>query len=225
MANSSSSYHYDFSSGGVFSWLFQGIQGIFEAITKGLSYINPFSEENLYKDLFKILDYLNPFSENFILKSVLDFLGDILSFLNPFDENFFGKKIIDLLGDLLKALFIPKEESISNISNSVKSKFAFIDTINAFVNTFGNDLGETGVSPTFTLGLSATKYTNQQDYVILDMSWYAPFKEYGDLIITSFCYAFFLWRLFIKLPSIINGSGGDIISSSNTYTRISKGGK
>lgn len=172
-----------------------------------------------------MLNYLNPFSEDFILKSVIEFLGNILSYLNPFDDNFLGKKIIELLSDLLKALFIPKEDSITNITDSVKSKFAFIDTIKAFVNTFGSDIENTGISPTFTLGLSATKYTAQQDYVILDMSWYAPFKQYGDLVITAFIYAFFLWRLFIKLPNIINGTGGDIVSSSNSYTRIIKGGK
>lgn len=46
----------------------------------------------------------------------------------------------------------------------------------------------------------------------IDMSWYKPFKPYGDLVITGFVYLFFLWRLFVHLPGIIHGSSGSVVS-------------
>lgn len=61
-----------------------------------------------------------------------------------------------------------------------------------------------------TLNLGATKYTEAQNTVVLDLSWYSPYKSYGDLVLTGFIYLFFLWRLFINLPNIIHGLGGFI---------------
>ena len=67
--------------------------------------------------------------------------------------------------------------------------------------------------------IGATKYNNEQKVIVLDFSWYAPYKTYGDLIITGFVYAFFLWRLFINLPNITHGLGGSSINND-----IFKGG-
>ena len=61
--------------------------------------------------------------------------------------------------------------------------------------------------------IGPTKYTQQQTVKVIDFSWYAPFKTYGDLIITGFVYAFFLWRIFINLPNIIHGLGGVVDSN------------
>lgn len=38
---------------------------------------------------------------------------------------------------------------------------------------------------------------------VLDMSWYLPFKQYGDICVIAFCYLAFIWRLFKKLPSMV----------------------
>ena len=58
--------------------------------------------------------------------------------------------------------------------------------------------------------IGATKYTEQQTVKVIDFSWYAPYKTYGDLVLTGFVYAFFLWKLFIKSPNIIHGLGGSV---------------
>lgn len=65
-------------------------------------------------------------------------------------------------------------------------------------------------APKLSLHLGSTKYTSEGDFVILDLSWYAPFKAYGDLVLTGFIYLFFIWRLFISAPSIIHGVAGSI---------------
>ena len=180
----------DFSSGGVFSWIAQGFSNVVQSITS-------------------VIDYINPFSENFILKGVLDFLGSILDFLNPFSENFFGIKIIEGIGDALEAIFVPDEDAINNLINTVRGKFAFIDTIHNTIETLKSMFVDTTEFPKMTITLPENKWKSGE-VTLIDLSWYAPYKPYGDTIISAFIYIFFVWRTFIHLPSIINGVGGNV---------------
>lgn len=161
------------------------------------------------------MSYINPFSENFILKDVLNFLGDMLSYINPFDENFLGNKLIELLGNLLQELFIPSEESFDKIINVWNSKFGFIDTIKIYINSVENMFNNLNSVPKYTVDVDSEYYSG--DLTVIDLSWYAPYKNYGDVIITAFAYVFFIWRIFKHLPSIISGfdSGSDVISNIN----------
>ena len=178
-----------------------------------LSYINPFIENFILKDVVKflgdMLSYINPFSENFILKGVLQFLGDMLSYINPFSENFFGKKLVELIGDLLKLLFVPSEESINNLVDTVKSKFRFVDTISNTSKLVEDMFKDKSTLPKLTLTLNNNKWYSGE-ITVIDLSWYAPYKSYGDTIISAFIYVFFLWRIFIKLPGIVSGSAGGV---------------
>ena len=167
-----------------------------------------------------LLSYLNPFSENFILLKLWNFLTDIfnsivniLSYINPFSDNFFGYKLIELLKEALEFLFVPSEERITAITNTVSDKFSFVDTIKTSIQAFQNIINNIGNAPKLEITIGATKYSNEQTVKVLDFSWYAPFKTYGDLIITGFVYAFFLWRIFINLPNIIQGLGGVVDSN------------
>lgn len=195
------------------------------------SWINPFSENFIFKDLFS---WLNPFSENFILKklwefltNIVGFIGDILSYINPFSENFFAYKLMELLSDALHYLFVPSEERISAIQNTVSSKFDFIDSIKIGINSFKNIINNIGNAPKLTLDLGATKYTQAGNFTVLDFSFYAPYKPYGDLVLTGFIYIIYLWRLFISAPSIINGVGGSVNTVNTLQDTLNKygGGK
>lgn len=203
------------------------LKDFFEFIGEALSYLNPFDENFILKDVLKffgnLLDHLNPFSENFILKDVLSFLGSLLDYINPFSENFIGIKIVELLGDLFKALFVPSEERITAIQNTVMSKFDFVESIKIAINSFKDIINNLGNAPVLHLDLEATQYTSAMRINVIDLNWYKPYKKYGDLVITALFYAFYLWRLFCRLPSIISGAGSgasDIIDISNY-----KGGK
>lgn len=57
----------------------------------------------------------------------------------------------------------------------------------------------------FVIKLNNTKYTPTGTCLILDMTWYEPYKEYGDAVITMFFYLGFIWHVFTKLASIISG--------------------
>lgn len=168
---------------------------------------------NIFSAIGDLLSYLNPLSENFILTNIITTIGNILSYLNPFSDNFFGYKIIDLLKTALQALFVPSEDRINAIKSSVSSKFGFVDSIKIAVQSIQNIANNLTNAPRLELSVGSTKYTEAQTLTVIDFSWYAPFKSYGDLIITGFAYFFFVWRIFINLPNIIHGLGGAVDGS------------
>lgn len=79
---------------------------------------------------------------------------------------------------------------------------------------------DTSELPKMTITLPENKWKSGE-VTLIDLSWYAPYKQYGDMIISAFIYVFFVWRTFIHLPSIINGVGGSVESiSSSDYKAI-----
>lgn len=151
-------------------------------------------------------------------------MANILSYLNPFSENFFGHKLIELLKDALQWLFVPSEERVTALYNTVNDKFSFITTIRTAGDSLKNSIENTGNAPKLKIRTFKTKYTDEQEQVVLDFSWYAPYKAYGDAIITGFVYALFLWRLFISVPNIIRGNAGVVNDiESIKYSNNGKG--
>ena len=105
-------------------------------------------------------------------------------------------------------LFVPSEERVNAITNTVSSKFEFVDNIKTSVNSLKSIITNVEGSPRLSLHLNSTKYTPESDFTIIDFSFYEPYKAFGDLILTGFVYIFFLWRIFIHLPDIIHGLSG-----------------
>lgn len=198
--------------------LHNSISGVTDRLNNIFGALNPLSEDFFGKELFenigKILDYLNPFSDNFFGKQFIELIGTIISYLNPFNENFLGYKIVELFSDLLQALFVPSNERFEAIGNTVKEKFAFIDTLQIGVDGLQNSLNNLGNSPSLSYEVES-KYYNGTVKTI-DLSWYADYKNYIDFVITGFVYLFFLWRLFVHAPNIINGIAGnsDVVPTS-----------
>lgn len=184
-----------------------------------INFLNPLSENfillKLWDFLTTLIDYLNPFSENFILLKLWDFLSSIisnfsviLSYINPFSENFLGLKLIELLSNLLKALFIPSEEALSNFFLPIQERFSFVDQAKAFSNEIKTML-ETGEGvPTFKLNINSKYYSGE--IVVLDLTFFAPYKQYSDMVITAFVYILFAWRFIKNLPATIKGFSSGI---------------
>lgn len=191
-----------------------------------LDYINPLSEEFILKDvlsfLVDILSYINPFSDNFLLKGVLDFLSNIISYINPFSDNFLGKKIIEMLQGVLEYLFVPDNSLINEKIEEIKSRFAFVDGVKQTINEVTNIVYDENSSPSLSINIPDNK-TGITKMTIIDLSWYTKYKNYGDTIICCFIYAFFFWRIFIKLPNIIGGHAGSVSSIIDSGIKI--GGK
>lgn len=65
---------------------------------------------------------------------------------------------------------------------------------------------------------SSEYFSNIEDAYIIDMSWYAPFKPVGDIIVVAFCWLMFVWRVLHDLPGIINGATGAFDQSPQDYS-------
>lgn len=158
-----------------------------------------------------MLNYINPFSEDFILSDANNFLGNIFSFLNPFDENFIGYKFIDLLSDLFNFLFVPDDDVFNQFSDIFNSKLGFVTSIQDDVNDIkallsGGEVSTmSNTAPYLSYNINSKYYSG--NLMIIDLSWYQPFKPFVDVILGSFMIIFLIIRLFVYLPSIIQASG------------------
>ena len=123
-----------------------------------------------------------------------------------------------MLKEALNFLFVPSQDRIIGLTNSVTSKFGFVDTIKSSISSIKDIINGTNAAPTITIRLNSTKYTNAGNVSIIDLSWYAPYKSYGDLVLTGFIYIFFIWRTYIHLSGIISGAAGGV----ENYEYISK---
>lgn len=79
---------------------------------------------------------------------------------------------------------------------------------------------DTESSPKYFMNVSSKWYSGE--ITIVDLSWYAPYKEFGDNVICIFAYLAFLWNIFIRLPDIIQGTGassyaGDMVGDIRAY--------
>lgn len=80
---------------------------------------------------------------------------------------------------------------------------------------------DTSSVPVFYVRVGENKWFSG-DVKVLDLSWYEPYREYGDTVICIFAYLGFLWSIFIRLPDIISGAGasshvGVELSAVNSY--------
>ena len=178
------------------------------------NYLNPLSKDFIFTKLFNnvgdLFSFLDLTGDKFIFTKFFKDISNMLSYLNPFSDNFLGKKIIELLGELLKGLFIPSEERITALQNTVVSKFDFIESIKIAINSFLDIINNLGNAPVLHLNLGSTKYTDEMEVAVIDLNWYKPYKQYGDVVLTGIIYAFYLFRLFYSAPGIISGASSGL---------------
>lgn len=169
-----------------------------DAITQGLTYINPFDENFILKDL---LDWLNPTSENFILKQLWEFLTNIISYLNPFHENFLGRKLVELLGSLLEDLFIPQQDHFGELSENINSKFGFINQVKELVYSLFNLNNEESYEGTPNWSITYEGVTVD----IIDWTAFEKYRGYFHGLIIFIMWGSYLIRLYKRIPAIIYG--------------------
>lgn len=124
---------------------------------------------------------------------------------------------------VLTDLFVPNEALAMEKVAEMEAYFKFKDSIITGVIDLKTMLY--GITPSpilkIPIGKPTSKYYNYGtgNYIIIDVSWYAPYKQLGDKIILAIAWALFLWHMFIKLPGIISGTEGSIISMDKSYQR------
>ena len=162
------------------------------------------------KPVLDLLTYINPFSENFILRDIIAGVKFIADILNPLSENWFVQKmilsLISALSDLFNFLFVPQVDSYTQLTNVFNEKLGFVDSIKIYIESIQNLIfNNIDSSVSITYDVDTDVYEGS---LAIDFSWFAKFKPYTDVFLTGFVYLFFVWRLFARLPSIINGLEG-----------------
>lgn len=111
----------------------------------------------------------------------------------------------------LKTLFVPDLSYLNGTIDNLKTKLNFISQAKNIVKDITNSIELNPTAPpslTIDLTNANSKYNWGTEAICLDLSWYAPFKPAVDFLIICFCYGYFAWNLFRKLPDIINGVAG-----------------
>lgn len=131
-------------------------------------------------------------------------LADILSAIQSL-----AITIADAIADALVYVFVPSADFITAKVESLRARF---DWINPFID-FAKSLSFSGSEPPVIyihLDAAEGSYYYGGTIPFLDMRWYARYKATGDAIISGFLWALFGWRMYLKLPGIINGAAGAI---------------
>jgi len=112
------------------------------------------------------------------------------------------------------------DSTINNSVDNVTSRFDFHNAIVKNVEDMAEVITDTTSAPVFYVTVGENKYFSGKVKVV-DLSWYDPYREYGDTVICVFVYFGFLWNIFMKLPDIISGAGATSVSISSQISDIS----
>ena len=112
------------------------------------------------------------------------------------------------IAEKIGALFKPDEALLTEITDTFKGKFGFFSTL----KRFGNDLfGMTPETepPVIWVHLENAEskfgYNYGDKQKIFDMTWYQKYKASVDGLLSGFLWLGYLWLLFKRAPSILNG--------------------
>lgn len=150
------------------------------------------------------------------IKSGISSLGDGLSSL--------GTHILDGIA----SIFVPSEGFMDDQIQEVKDSFVWYEQIQAVGNDLKTVFGqeEFNEAPIVTLHASQMKSSwsgkqyMSEDELVLDFGKFSDYRSSIHTVISVLLWAFFLWRLFARLPDIIHGSGMIIGDGSRIMSEL-----
>ena len=137
-----------------------------------------------------------------------------------------SQNLSDSITDGIHSLFTPSDGFVDSKIEDLRENFTFADSIAATaldLRSFLTNLGS--VPPVIRINLSAAtgSYHYGGDMVLIDFSFYEPYKPMMDSILSSFLWLWFVWRVILSLPGIIGGSSA-IVASFNDSSRVGSSG-
>lgn len=124
--------------------------------------------------------------------------------------------------EVMTDVFVPDEAATLEKVGEMQEYFKFKDDMETIIYEFKKNIFGIKPSPILKIPIgkpSSEKYNyGTGSYIIIDVSWYAKYKDFGDKIVLAFAWAFFIWRMFVGLPGIISGSVGGLQSIGDAYT-------
>ena len=146
-----------------------------------------------------------------IWAAIVDGISTVTTVLQTIPET-----LAQLMTSVLTDIFVPSSDYVTTKVEALKARFDWIEPILTYAASFKGEFS--GATPPVIyvhLQNAEGSYNYGGTVKFLDLTWYSRYKAQGDAILSGFFWALFIWRMYMKLPSIINGVGGDI--GSITY--------
>lgn len=198
----------------------EGISGLLEKVrdavdSLGRKFTDLIPSINDIKDAIKnsrIGSYLSDLKEMFasfpgLSAAIKTFLDDPLACI---------KKAIaaDFEYSPFNLLFVPSEKFMEKLAVDLHEDFSgifsIIDEVKKVINYMATASGTK--APSFTINLGAsTSYDLGNTTVTIDFSWYDTYKPTVDLLFAAIIWAGFLWRMYSRIPEILNGVGMTVV--------------
>lgn len=138
-----------------------------------------------------------------------EWFGNLISGLERIWESICN--LPEAIGNILKSIFVPSEDFLTEKVQDLRNRFNWIEPIIGYGNYIKVQLVNPEPPVLYVhLGNAEGSYNYGGTVKFLDMSWYERYKSQGDAIISGFLWALFAWRMYVKLPGIINGVAGDV---------------
>lgn len=124
--------------------------------------------------------------------------------------NTLPRRIQEKIKELFEYFFLPDEELTNQRLEVIRQKFAFIDTLAGGGESVMNFLKAASGTRAPVITISLGSYSGSFNYgsgnVVIDFSWYAPYKPMVDNIIAGIIWAVWLWHMYKRIPDIIAGN-------------------
>lgn len=119
-------------------------------------------------------------------------------------------RIQEKFKDLFEFFFLPDEELTNQRLDQLREKFAFIDSLvgngEAIINFLKNASGTKAPVITISLGSYKGSFNYGSGNIVIDFSWYEPYKPMVDNIIAGIIWAVWIWHMYKRIPDIIAGN-------------------
>lgn len=120
--------------------------------------------------------------------------------------------VVDALLAGLKALFVPSDDFLDDKVSYLTQKFGFVTAIvnsaKQIVTSFSDKQLQKPPVVEINLAAAASEYDYGDMSVVLDFTWYAPYRNTVNAFLRTILWVPFIWRLFVALPNIISGTAG-----------------
>lgn len=132
------------------------------------------------------------------------------------------------IADVLTAIFVPSADYVTAKVESLRARFPFISSVISTGESLRDSISGSSGPPAIyvDLGRASSGNYGSQKVLLTDFAWYAEYKPTVDAVLSAALWAFFGWRVFLKLPGIISGESGvvgDISARAETYNKIKAG--
>ena len=143
-----------------------------------------------------------------VAQSVWDFFeGPLLDIKNAVTS--IPETILDGFASLLDYLFVPDTSYVEGQIGDIVNRYDFLFSVVATVDDMKSRFSGTE-PPKIYIHFEESedeRFSSIGTLLAVDFSWYERYKPYGDIVLSSILWAFFVWRFYKALPNILNGTG------------------